>query len=366
MFKPRRNKISILSFILVISLLLVSCGGMETDQSKLTEQEIINVVDSLGREVEIPKDVDNIAALYSFSGYVCSILGRGNDMVAVPGGLPRDVLLTEIYPEIKDAAVPRSGGSINIEELMNANPDLIIVRGDMVADEAEQEKLDKVGIPYIVIDFETIGDQQNAIKIIGKSIGRENQAEEFLAYYDDVLKRVDDFVSEIDEEERALVYHSTNQALRTTHEDTLAADWSRKAGLNNVALGKDLEASGTDHYANIEQILLWNPEVILVNEMSAYHYIKGHPHWSSIKAVEDGKIYKLPQGISRWGHPGSVETPLALLWAVDTIYPEQAEEIDLKEEIRYFYDKFLSTDLTDDTIETILEGEEYRLPKGEE
>ena len=118
MFKSK--KISIISLIIVIAL-LASCTGIETGQNDSPQKEMITVVDSIGREVIVPKESDNIAALYSFAGYSCSMLGRGDDLVAVPGGLQRDVLLNELFPKIKDAAVPRSGGTINIEELINAD-----------------------------------------------------------------------------------------------------------------------------------------------------------------------------------------------------------------------------------------------------
>ncbi len=33
--------------------------------------------------------------------------------------------------------------------------------------------------------------------------------------------------------------------------------------------------------------------------------------------------YQAPIGISRWGHPGSLETPLAVLWTAKTVYPDK-------------------------------------------
>ena len=120
---------------------------------------------------------------------------------------------------------------------------------------------------------------------------------------------------------------------------------------------------GNDYYASIEQILIWDPEVIIVNEPAAYKLILGHPQWSGISAVRNGKVYQLPNGISRWGHPGSVETPLALLWTVKTVYPEKSTHIDMNEEVRYYYKTFFNMDLDDVMIETILKGGDLREAK---
>ncbi len=353
-------------FLIIVSILFLmgACGSNNSEQILQTEpsEDTILVIDSFGREVQVPEKVDRIAALYSFAGYAVSLLGSGNDLVGVPGGLKRDVLLTEIFPKIADASVPRSG-TINIEELLRINPDVVIIRGDTAVNEKEVEKLDNSGIPYIIVEFSTMKEQQEAISIIGKAIGKSQEAEEFNNYYNDVIARVDEVIKDIPLDERVRVYHSENQATRTIHKNSLAADWSKAAGIINVSVGEELELEGNDYYANIEQILLWDPEVIIANETSAIKVITGHPQWSGISAVRNGKVYKLPQGISRWGHPGSVETPLAILWTAKTAYPDKFEHIDIKEEVRYFYKTFFNWELDDDMVETILRGEDLRKPK---
>jgi iron complex transport system substrate-binding protein len=120
---------------------------------------------------------------------------------------------------------------------------------------------------------------------------------------------------------------------------------------------------GNDYYASIEQILVWDPEVIIVNETAAYSLIKGHPQWAGISAVRAGKVYQLPNGISRWGHPGSVETPLAILWTAKTVYPEICTGIDMESEVHYFYNTFFHMQLDDEMITTVLKGGDLREPK---
>lgn len=354
--------------IVFLILLIVSCiSGCTTEQmspgSLVTEQATITVVDSFGREVSVPKEVNRIAALYSFAGYTVSLLGRGSDLVAVPDGLKRDLLLAELVPEIADAAVPRVSGKINIEELIRVNPDLVIIRGDTAADKKELEKLDNSGFPYIVVEYSTIEEQQEAISIIGKAIGRTEEAEKYNAYYNKILQMVDNAVSTIPREDKIRVYHSENQATRTIHRDSIAADWSKAAGVINVSLDAELELIGNDYYCSLEQVLMWDPEVIIANENSALAYIKGNPQWSGIKAVQNDRVYQLPLGISRWGHPGSVEIPLAVLWTAKTVYPEILPDVNMAEEVDYFYQTFFNYELSDELIEKILNGVGLRKPK---
>jgi iron complex transport system substrate-binding protein len=366
----KKKIIAFLAILLVFLILgcgLAGCSSGCTDQtpsaSLETEQAMITVVDSFGRKVSVPKEVTRIAALYSFAGYTVSLLGRGSDLIAVPGGLQRDLLLMEIFPEIADAAVPRVSGKINIEELMRVSPDLVIIRGDTAADKKELEKLGNSGIPYIIVEYSTIEEQQEAVSIIGKAIGRTAEAEKYNAYYNKILQMVDEAVSAIPPEERTRVYHSENQPTRTIHRDSIAADWSKAAGIINVSINAELELIGNDYYCSLEQVLMWDPEVIIANENSALAYIKGNPQWSGIKAVQNNRVYQLPLGISRWGHPGSVEIPLAVLWTAKTVYPEILTTVNMAEEVDNFYRTFFNFELSDEQIEKILKGEGLREPK---
>ncbi|MDD3851373.1 MAG: ABC transporter substrate-binding protein [Firmicutes bacterium] len=353
--------------IIMISLILSGCGQTGTQQASKTPEDVSGfyITDSFGREAFVPDEVENIACLYSFAGYAVSLLGRGDNLVAVPDGLKRDVMLTEIIPQVMEAAVPRKSGKINIEELLRQKPDVVIIRGDTARDEKEVEQLEKTGLNYIVVEYTNIEEQQKAISIIGEAIGRKEQALAFNDYYNDVIQRVSEVVDGIPEDGRARMYHSENQALRTTHSSTLPADWSRAAGVVSVSVGEELNLVNNDYYASLEQVLLWNPEVIIANENSAMKYILGNPQWSGIEAVHKGRVYQLPQGISRWGHPGSVETPLAILWTAKTVYPELFGHIDMESEVEYFYKEFFGYQLSPEMIEQVLSGEGLRKPKGE-
>ncbi len=353
--------------IVIISFILSGCGQTGTQDIPDAAENLpgFYITDSFGREVFIPDEVESIACLYSFAGYAVSLLGRGDDLVAVPDGLQRDVMLMDIVPQVKKAAVPRKSGKINIEELLRQNPDVVIIRGDTARDQKELEQLEKANLTYIVVDYTNIEEQQQAISIIGQVIGRSAQALAFNDYYNGIIKKVNEAVADIPEDERTRMYHSENQALRTIYRNALPADWSKAAGVINVSVGEELSMVNNDYYASLEQVLLWNPEVIIANENSAMKYILGNPQWSGIEAVKNNRVYQLPQGISRWGHPGSVETPLAILWTAKTVYPELFQHIDMESETEYFYKEFFDYQLSPEMIEQILRGEGLRKPKGE-
>lgn len=330
-----------------------------------TSKKDINVTDCYGRNVTVPGDVKRIGCLYAFSGHVVAMLGRADDIVAVVRGLKRDKLLTGMYPSILNASVPGSNDSLNVEELLSVNPDIVFIKDTIAGSKAETGMLDKFGIKYLVVYYDSIEGQMNAVNVIGKAIDREKEAAEYNRYYKECIARVKKIVAGIPENKRVRLYHSILETLKTDGPAGIAAEWTELAGTYNVSARGLADKKQTEGFVNMEQVLVWNPQVIITHEDGAREEIMGSMQWSSVDAVKNGRIYKMPNGISRWGHPGSVETPLALLWTVKMIYPGYASSIDIEKETRFFYKKFFNYKLSDQMLNDILYGSGMRKSKKE-
>ncbi|KAF1085301.1 High-affinity heme uptake system protein IsdE precursor [Sporotomaculum syntrophicum] len=366
MIKLRRSIIICLTFVIAISLLLTGCqdGTKDSQPDTSGQTGTITVTDCIGRQVEIPDQVDRIACLYAFSGHVVAMLGKADQIVSVVDGLKRDVLLNSLYPGIKEANIPVTSGSINIEELIKAQPDLAFIKGETARSEGEVAKLNKANIPYLVVDFNNMREQQYAVTMIGQAIGAETEARKYNEFYQACIDRVEKKVSSIPSSQRVRVYHSVNEATRTDMKDTLPADWLQAAGVNNVSVNQPLKLIEEKHFASLEQILLWNPDVILVNEYGVGDYIMTNEQWATLSAVQNHRVYQMPIGISRWGHPGSLETPLAILWTAQLLYPDKFTELDLADEAKGFYAEFFNLQLSDEEIDQVLKAQGMRKAKG--
>jgi len=329
------------------------------DEAKQTAM----VVDSIGRQVKVPVPVKRIACLYAFSGHVVAMLGRCNDIVAISRGLRRDILLNSICPGIGQAVAPKGPAAINIEELLLARPDIVFVPAETARNRGEAEKLETFHLPYLVVDFNTVAGQQQTIEMVGKAIGAEDRARQYIEYYRTCIDRVQSAVTSIPKDRRVRVYQATVEATRTYGINSLPADWMRLTGIVDVTIDQPLLLQDGEQHASLEQILLWDPDVILTNEPGVADNIRHDPQWATLKAVKEKKVYPMPIGISRWGHPGSLETPLAMLWTAKIAYPERFTEIDLKEETELFYKKFFGIELSEDLYSQIMSGKGMRAPK---
>ena len=361
--------------IIMLSIFAVAYGAYQSNREPFPQnndvaieditaksEAMITLVDSADRTVTVPFDPKRVATLYAVSGHITCMLDKGDRIVAVNNGLKRDVILNELIPTIDDATMAVSSGKINMESLLEKKIDLAFISLDMYHDTQQIKQLESFDIPYVVVDFQSIDQQKNVVSFMGEIFDANEEAQNFVMFYDDIIAILDQDLLDLADDEKIKVYHSINEANCTVANDTFAADWMKYAGGLNVSLGTALEKDGDKYYTNLEQIILWNPEIIFCNEWGVSDYILKHPQWQLIEAVKKEKVYQMPIGISRWGHKTSIETPLAMLWVAKILYPEKFKA-DVREIARAYYHTLFEFELTDDMYDQMLKGETMRIPK---
>lgn len=364
MLRKRNSQVySILLIICLLSALFVSGCSHSPVSDVDHKQKTVTITDCVGREVAIPANPQRIACLCPETGHALAMYGQGGKIVAAVGGMQRDLMLVQMYPHIKDVPVPKTSGVINIEELILCKPDLVFIKGDTIFNEAEMDKLNKAKIPVLGVNFSNMEEQQYAMKMIAETVGAQGEAQKYIDFYKRCIDLVQDRVREIPDDQRVSIYHSVSEATRTDARDTLPADWTRAAGVNNVSVNQELKLVEGNHFASLEQILLWDPAYILVNDPNVVAYIMNHEQWRPLQAVKNKRVLALPNGISRWGHFSSLETPLAVLWTAKTVYPDKFADIDMADETRSFYKEFFDWELSDADVDKILSGVGMRVPK---
>ncbi|MCL2678080.1 MAG: ABC transporter substrate-binding protein [Clostridiales bacterium] len=348
--------------VFISVLLLLTALALSGCNFVITPVNTVEITDMMGRKVMIPENPQRIAVLEPFSSYAVILLGLGDRIVATVGGVQRDLLLQVISPSLVNAAVVKEEGAINAESLLKLKPDLIFIRSEDYAKNAERNKLDKLGIPYLVVDYSSMEDQCEIVRLIGEALGREEKAATYIEYYQETISLVSAIVETIAENERPTVYHSINTAITTDAAGSLGAQWIAVTGAKNVSLNAALPPGVKDFATSIEEIYVWNPDIIICNESGINEYILMHPGWQGLHAVREGKVYQMPIGVSRMGHFSSIETPLAIWWLTKLIYPAHMTDFDFREELKVFYARFFDYELDEEMIDAILSGKDIRKP----
>lgn len=361
MLQKFKSKICLLLVaIMTVSIVFSGCG---TQISKnRNNKETITCVDSVGRKVEVPKNPKTIAALDSFAGQAVFVLGEGDKIVATVGGVQRDKLLQAISPNLVKASVPMGAGTINAEELLRLKPDITFIKGSVYATESEKAKLDALGIPFLVINYRDMKSQMDAMDIIGKALGKSDVAAAYRQNYEAAIKLVSDRVKDIPDSKLPRIYHAVNEAVRTDGPNTLGADWISVTRAVNVSVDQPLKYLENNYYSSLEQIYKWNPEMIICNESGVSDYILSDDKWKGLNAVAKKKVYQMPIGVSRWGHEGSAETALGLLWLAKLLYPDEFKDLDLYQKSKEYYQYFYHYDVSPQMMKSILSGKGLREP----
>lgn len=327
---------------------------LEADVNTESTQEVI---DSLGRTVRVPANPEHIAALDAFSGNVCVLAGAGDKLMGAPGGVLSNELLCKLCPSLKDAA-KLAGNAVNVEELLAAGVDVVLVKSDLHNAHDEVSKLDKVGIPYVVVDYSTIEEQEQAIELVGQVCGpaASEKAFSIASYYRETVALVEDRAAQVSEDERKRVYHAVSDPLLTDGVGSLSADWVTRAGAIDVSATEEAVNDAGDYTATLEQVYTWEPDVIVCSTAAACDSILADAQWQGMGAVEAGEVYNLPVSTSRWGQRGDPETFLGMLWLGKTLYPSLYEDIDLKDVVCSYYRDVVGLEIDDDTWDAILAG----------
>ena len=220
-----------------------------------------------------------------------------------------------------------------------------------------------MGIPYVVVGYETLDEQLDAVAVIGAALDTEEEAARYIDWAKGIMERVEQGCRDIPAPERPRIYHSVNEAVRTDYQSSICAEWIALTGAENVSLTSGgLSLEGDKAYTTLEQIYVWEPDLIICNEPGVDDYILSDEKWAGLDCVEQGRVYQIPVGTSRMGHPTSTETPLALLWLAELLYPDYFD-IDFSQELKDYFEEFYDYQLSEETVEAILAGDEMRAAK---
>lgn len=325
--------------------------------------EMQEVTDSTGRVVEVPAEPHSIAVMDPFSGELAVMAGAGPQLCGVPGGVASDAVLQSIYPDLATAPVALSGNVVNIETLAELSCDVAVVKSTLSDD--ERAKLDRVGIPYVVIDYTTMEEQIAAMRLVGAVCGSaaQQKADALAAYYEQTISMVEARTAQIPESQRVSVYHAINDILLTDGSESLGADWISRVGCTDVSATQKA-TSGSDYDATLEQVYTWNPDALICNVAQTASSVASDAKWAGLGAVADGRVHVIPTGATRWGQRGDVETYLAMLWLGCTVYPQYYSDINLKQTVVDYYRDYLGIDVSDQLYAEMMSGKGIRSSGG--
>ncbi|OLA03499.1 MAG: Fe3+-hydroxamate ABC transporter substrate-binding protein [Clostridiales bacterium 42_27] len=373
MNKKHRHLLALLlCFVMTVSLFAgyseTKAASEETTQSEEQTEtqetgETREITDMAGRKVTVPvaEDIESVfstgpvAAIFMYMVAPDKLLGWNYEL----NDVEKSIIL-EKYHDLPNFGM---GDAINYEAVIAANPTIALncgkINDAMVSDCDTLSK--SLGIPVIAVDNE-LNNSAEAFRFMGELLGVEDHAEELAEYSEKIFTDIAS-LADIPEDEKVSVYFGNGEdSLETAPRGSQHAQILDAVNVTNVA---DLElGDGSRVQISAEQLLAWNPDVIVVNGEpkadksgnSAAEDILSNPDYASLKAVQDNKVYGTPNAPFSWvDRPAGPNRLIGMRWLSAVVYPEYIK-CDVNEEIREFFNLFYHVDLSDEQLENVLKG----------
>jgi iron complex transport system substrate-binding protein len=314
------------------------------------------VTDGAGRAVPVPEKVKRVfpagppAAILLYTLAPDLLLGwprpnRGPEL---------EFLLPEVGRRPEIGRLTGRGNTANLEVVLALKPDLIVDSGSVTetyVSLAERVQA-QTGIPYALLSgrFDHLPE---SYRQLGALVGRDKEADALAGYAEETMQAVLGRVATVPAEHRPRVYYARGpEGLVTGLGGSINVETIEFMGARNVAGGQ----RGGLANVSIEQVLAWNPQVIVTIDQDFAATVQNDPRWASIEAVRNGRVHLSPKLPFGWvDFPPSVNRLIGLWWLGKVLYPEVFPE-DLREKTREFYARFYHVTPSDEQIERVLAG----------
>jgi iron complex transport system substrate-binding protein len=349
-------KKKLLALFLVICVMMVMAAACTTPIDT-TEPTTFVFTDSLGREVEVSTNLTRVALSGPLTQLVLFALCPDKLVGLATAWSPEaeQFIKTEYYNLPILGQLYGGAGTLNLEEIAATGAQVIIDVGEtkdnMVQDMDNLQ--DQLGIPTVHIDANTasVGD---AYRKLGELLDMEDEAEVLGEYCDEVYANTLSIVNEVGESGKAnLLYCLGDSGINVIARGSYHAEIIDLLA-NNLAVMDNPSSKGTGNQVDLEQIMLWNPDVIIFAPNSIYSTVGNNTDWADISAIENRDYYEVPFGPYNWmGFPASVQRYLGMIWLAQLLYPDVAQ-YDVYQEVSKYFDLFYHCNITEEQYDRLV------------
>ena len=366
-----KTKIALLLSLLMVLAALAGCAPAQTveptaapavtatqepepTEAAVLESTTFTFMDSVGRQVELPKNIEKIAVSGPLAQIAVFALAP-DKLVGVASAWDESAkqYVGEKYYNLPELGQLYGGkGELNLETLLASGAQVVIDVGepkDTVVEDLDGLQ-EQTGIPFVHITAttETMGD---AYRMLGQLLNMPAEAEALAAYCETTYSRTIEIASSV--EKANLLYCLGDAGLNVIAQGSYHAEVIDLLS-NNLAVVDEPSSKGSGNEVDMEQILVWNPDVILFAPGSVFATVGDDATWQQANAIKNGTYYEVPFGPYNWmGFPPSVQRYLGMMWMAQLLYPETAQ-YDLFAEVQNYFQLFYHSDITQEQYDALI------------
>ncbi|WP_319578820.1 ABC transporter substrate-binding protein [uncultured Methanospirillum sp.] len=252
---------------------------------------------------------------------VLLMIGAKDQVIGVGESIKKD---PQIYPYYQEIESLGDSSTLNPEQLVSLNPDLLLVYAS--SQPSNLENLKKTGVPIGYFDCYKQNRLVEDIQALGIITGKKEKADELAEYIDSVTTLVKNRVAKISPDLRPKVYFELGDY-------TAAANQSGGDWLITTAGGRNIAENSTVQWVKVtpEWIISQNPDIIIKNGYSEpgkdlsdiYAQVANRSGFNTIQAVNSHHLYVISSDMLY-----GAQSCIGLLYVAKVIHPDLFADID--------------------------------------
>lgn len=347
------------AWLLVLAIALLGAVGCSGGDATTTTESVDTtaapaektVTDMAGRQVTLPAEINSIAT-FGAVGVLNTMVEAVSCGDKIINQMPPRFTKTDQWkyqyvfaPQIAEGPVfENADGEIQIETVLEAAPDVCLCMT-----EETLSVLEAKGLNVVFLQWKTLDDVEPCITLLGEALSRPEMAADYLKWFDETVAKAEGLTAGLSETAKKTVLYGNITSYTQPH--YIAEWWISEAG--GISVTKDRPTDGESYEYTVEDVLKWNPDVMVASSTKMIEEIKADTRLADVTAVIDNAIFSIPTVAHVWGNR-TPEQPLTVLWMMNKLYPDLMSTEALTAEIRDFYNHFFQTELTDAQIAEII------------
>lgn len=181
------------------------------------------------------------------------------------------------------------GKTPNFETLIKVNPSLIITWNYNNSFKNVDEKLHTLGFKTFSINIDSLNDYVNAYIDVGKILSMEDRAGKLSSYVKDKMDELNSLKKSVSKK-KTVYYAEGVDGLQTECNSSIHADLIEYIGAYNPHRCENKTGFGRDRIS-LEQLMIYNPDIIVTQELSFYKNVYKDKKLKHLKAVKEKKFF---------------------------------------------------------------------------
>lgn len=174
-----------------------------------------------------------------------------------------------------------------------------------------EKYMQSINIPFISLTGSSIEDDIKIYNELGRIFNNKKRSDEIISYIKKSITNTKNITDKVKNKKRVYLALGEN-GLKTRCVNSIVI-----AGAENVHT-----CSTFENTISFEQLMLYNPDVIIIGKKNAYEHIMQDNKWANLEAVKNKQIIFVPEEPFSWVEKKTVMEYFVVQYLASKLYPE--------------------------------------------